>query len=275
MSNIALGLLWVFGILAAIGLVYNLATLFGWLAERRRRRGGETRVTARIFRPFCPTRRRCRCPVAADGRGRLAGFRCDAREIAYSLTENVDDRPRALPFVTTIPLAALCLLLVLDPILDVPLLWGQSLPEAVRSAFPEWLKWGWAGLAVLLALALAASAFFLPARRISRQWIVLHDDGRIGARGADFPVVDPRLPFIAESKILADHRCVLIRQDAREIVLVLGPIAAAAHPPILDIRLFTPVGAYRIGVESGEARVQRHLDRHFLGKRNAASGLAA
>lgn len=263
MNSTIIATLTVFGGLAAIGMVYNLVTLFAWRAEQRRRRRGEIRIAARIHEPFCPTRLPCHCPIRPDGTGRKPELSCHLRETLYSATGVIGNQPIGLPFVTTIALAGLSIILLVDPVLDRSLLWGGLLPDAVRAAIPEWLKWLWIGLSLVLVVALGIASFFLPQMRISRQWLVLNDDGRISALGADFPVFDPRKPFTAQERIWSDHRGVLIRQDGKELALVIAPLPTVARIWKYDVRIIAPGRAYAVGLSIVTGPVERHLERHW------------
>jgi hypothetical protein len=152
--------------LLAPSLLYMVVLHRRALAERRRRRGGEWRLAARIYQAHHPR------PTLAQEVGL----------VLRDLAGLVYDQPRALPFLAAILTSAAFVILAMDPLLVDPFFWPfPPLP------LPEAVKFGWAGLVLLAALGHPIWVFIRAPAFFSRQWLVLHADGAISAEGASLP----------------------------------------------------------------------------------------
>lgn len=244
-------------------------TILGWLAtagvlalfylgvihlaaasERSRRRRGEAQfVAAHIFPP---------------GRGRVSLV----NEVALFLRRlrgMVDDQPCALPLLAAILAGGLLLILALDPVLDDPMLFPATLP------LPGWLKGIWAGGVVLLVLGHAVWIFLKAPQYLSRQWVVLHPDGAITARGAALPRLDPALPvrhFEGISMPGPDPQ--FPPRWAAGAVLVQGETVAGfvyfPHPPSpgeMRPLAVTPPGWWRINLGPEHTHFDQFVKRHY------------
>jgi len=141
--------------------------------ERSRRRRGEAQfVAARIFPP----------------RGDAPSLGGEVTLMIRRLRGIVDDQPRALPLLAAILAGGLLMILVVDPVLDDPILSALTLP------LPGWLKGIWVGGILLLVIGHTVWIFLNAPKYLSRQWLLLHPDGTITSRGAALPRFDPALP---------------------------------------------------------------------------------
>jgi len=236
------------------GAVYLAMLMIAQRREQRRRKAGETRIAARIYAP------RCRSPLGRNGRDPSPALRA-----AHDLAGLLHEQPLFAPFVTGVLLGGVVLIAMVDPIMDDPLLWPTTW-KGLRS-LPGWMKALWLALAILLCLGIPLVMFSLPRKRFSRQWLVLHADGRMTAIGADFPAFDPERPFHASRRIwstsLSAWHGVLIVQDRVHLAIVLAPVPHVWQRWLPHVRDLVPPDAYavRVGLEDGP--VSAHLIRHF------------
>lgn len=256
--------LWVIAAGALIAAIYLTILWRALRSEGRRRRGGETRIAAQVYARQCWSR--------WGVTGRDADLTIDA---ANYLRGIADDQPVALPWISSIMLAGAVLILMVDPIMDDPLLpWAGGLRW-----LPDWAKMIWAGTALIVAIGLPVVMFRLPARRISRQWLVLHRDGRIGGLGADLPELDPRRPFTAEYRVLASGLSrwhgVLIAQGDAEVTILLSPVAQFWHRWWPYVRQLVPPTACAVVLGAEAGRAIAHMEQHVLPGLRAAMGQAA
>ncbi|NKC32714.1 hypothetical protein [Falsiroseomonas selenitidurans] len=249
------------GVLVAAGaaaLLY-LAVIHRAAARHRarRRRGEAQHLAARILAPRQDT-----------------SLAQEAGLLLRRLRGLVDDQPRALPLLAAILAGGLLLVPALDPILDDPMLLPAPLP------LPGWLKAIWAGGVLLLVVGHAAWVFLNAPRCLSRQWLLLHPDGAITARGAALPRFDPARPVRVFDGIAMPARDsqpegwaagAVLAQDERVAAFVTNP-----HPPGAgDLRRLarTPPGWWRVELAPDPAGFDRFLRRHYpAGQRAVAPG---
>lgn len=257
----------VLGVIAAgavIAAIYAAVLCRAIRHEGRRRRGGEARIAAQIYARGCWSR--------WGVTGRDADLSIDAGNYLRGI---VDDHPVALPWVSSVMLAGTVLILMVDPVMDDPLLpWTQGLRW-----LPDWTKMIWLACALTIAIGLPVVMFFLPSRRISRQWLVLHRDGRISGLGGDLPELDPGRPFAAEYRLLAGGlsrwHAVLIVQGDNEVTILLSPDARFWNRWWPFVRQMVPPDACAVVLGAEVGKAVAHLEQHFLPGLSVATGRAA
>lgn len=236
---------------ALVGLAY---VTFIWLSGRkaaahRRRREARLAVTIRPPRDWSGFGRAAIAPVRTGLPGRLwQGF----SDVAFH-------QPLLLPLVTSIPFASLFLLLVVDPVLDEPMIWAGTLPDGLHAWIPGWFRAAWITTAIVAAISTILWVFWMAPRRISRHWLVLGPDGSISSPGAPMPVLHPSRARAAGPTRRTGFT---IRQEGVVFAFHLPNRAAGTAPNPRHV----PDGWFSIDGGPDAARLDAFLQRHYAGE---------
>jgi hypothetical protein len=218
--------------------------------QRSRIRRGEAQlVAARIFPPH----------------GEINSLGEEVALTIRRLRGIVDDQPRALPLLAAIFAGGLLMIPALDLIVDDPILFDLGL------SLPGWLKGIWMSGVLLLVLGHAVWIFLNAPKYLSRQWLLLHPDGRIASRGAALPHFDPAMPLQHfEGISMPDPDPEILPRWAEGAVLVQGEtVAGFVYFPFrrglgeLRTLTITPKSWWRIELGPDHVRFDKFLKKHY------------
>lgn len=239
-----LGMLWAFA-LAYVGWIHVLAA-----KERRNRRAdGVARIAVRAWPPHDPESLTLRHDLGLMRRW-LFGF--------------VTDRPRALPLTAAIIAGGGAIFILLDPLMDKPLLWPRAEGGGALSWLPEIVRIVVAGVIGLSAFANILWVFFAAPATLSWERLVLRPDGRLGLEGCAMPDINPaRATFISLS-IPSAHGApaqgVTLEQDGLRFAFdYLGTPSGNMIDPVPSV----PPGWWHIALEGEVDRVDAFLLGHY------------
>lgn len=230
-------------------------------ARRRRRQGLGLRLPIQVHAPH-------------SGRG--AGLVDEWRVLWAGLSGLVLDQPRALPLIAALIVGVPAFLLLIDPILSEPLLWGGLLPAEARAAIPGWFRLLWLALAVTLVVGHVLFIWYRAPRLLSRHWLVLNDDGVIEVPGSALPALDParafdladELPPARGEPAPAETLATVIHQGQAVVAFVHLP----GQPRWYQLRYagIVPADWWRIDVGPGFDLFDDFLDQHYRDETGSA-----
>ncbi|PWR18181.1 asparaginase [Zavarzinia aquatilis] len=230
-------------------------------ARRRRRQGLGLRIPIHVHAPH-------------SGRG--AGLVDEWRVLWSGLSGLVLDQPRALPLIAALLVGVPAFLLLIDPILSEPLLWGGLVPAEARAAIPGWFRLLWLALAVTLVVGHVLFIWYRAPRLLSRHWLVLNDDGVIEVPGSALPALDPARAFDLADE-LPPGRGEPAPAETLATVIRQGPCAVAfvhlpGQPRWYQLRYagIVPADWWRIDVGPGFDQFDDFLDQHYRDEEGSA-----
>lgn len=183
-------------LLAVLGVMWVLSLAYvAWIhccaARERatRRAAGGLRIAVRAWPP-------AGSPSEAP--------RDEARRLGRWFAGLATDRPRVLPLIAAIIAGVGAVFVLIDPLLDEPILWAASTGGA-STFFPTPVRVAIGGMIVLAAVIHVVWVFLTAPLVLSWEKLVLMPDGRVGLEGCAMPGIDPVRAIFGSLSIPSRH----------------------------------------------------------------------